>query len=326
MFVSNGIGIDLGTTSVLIYEEKREVILNEPSIIAVEKNSKKVLAVGHKAKRMVGRAPGNISIIKPLKQGAIYDYDLTEIMLKKFIYKAIGKRVIKPKVVICVPSGVTNVEKRAVENAAKHAGARKVKILTKPVAAALGAHLDINHPFGNMIVDIGGGTSDIAVVSLGNEVVHNSLRLAGDDFDQAIINYIRKKYNLIIGESTAERIKITIGGAIKRPKTKSILVGGKSFVSGLPKQITINSDELTEGLNNIVEATIAAIYKVVEITPPELIADVMTQGIVLTGGGSLLYGLDKLIEKRLGIATRVAENPQTCVAVGTGIYATYAFE
>ncbi|WP_305768681.1 rod shape-determining protein [Candidatus Epulonipiscium viviparus] len=325
MFLSNGIGIDLGTTSVLIYEEKRGVILDEPSVVAVDRYSRKILAVGNKAKKMVGKAPGNIKIIRPLRQGAISDYEMTEMMLKYFIYKAIGKRLIKPKVVICVPSGVTNVEKRAVESAARHAGARKVKILAEPVAAAIGANLDINHAFGNMIVDIGGGTSDIAVVSLGGEVVHNSLRLAGEDFDQAIMFYIRKKHNLIIGETTAERVKIAIGGAISRPESGLITVKGKSFVSGLPKSIVITSEELVEGLKTIVNTTIEAIYRVVEITPPELISDIMKQGIILTGGGSLLYGLDKVITKRLGIAAKVADHPKTCVVKGTGIYATYVF-
>ncbi|WP_029488332.1 rod shape-determining protein [Candidatus Epulonipiscium viviparus] len=325
MFLSNGIGIDLGTTSVLIYEEKRGVILDEPSVVAVDRYSRKILAVGNKAKKMVGKAPGNIKIIRPLRQGAISDYEMTEMMLKYFIYKAIGKRLIKPKVVICVPSGVTNVEKRAVESAARHAGARKVKILAEPVAAAIGANLDINHAFGNMIVDIGGGTSDIAVVSLGGEVVHNSLRLAGEDFDQAIMFYIRKKHNLIIGETTAERVKIAIGGAISRPESGFITVKGKSFVSGLPKSIVITSEELVEGLKTIVNTTIEAIYRVVEITPPELISDIMKQGIILTGGGSLLYGLDKVITKRLGIAAKVADHPKTCVVKGTGIYATYVF-
>lgn len=318
------IGIDLGTTSILIYEEKKGIILNEPSIVAINKKGK-ILAIGNKAKKMLGKTPKSIEIIKPIKQGVLSDYNMTESMLKYFIYKAIGKRLFKPKVVICVPSKITQVEHLAVESAARYAGARKVKIITEPVAAAIGSNLNITHAFGHMIVDIGGGTSDIAVISLGDEVVNNSLRIAGDDIDQAIINYIRKKYNLIIGEATAEEIKISLGGAINRPTMLKMSVNGKSILSGLPISIMITSEEITRALKEIVDTIISAIYNVMEITPPELIADIMKQGIILTGGGSLLYGLDTLITNRLGVKVKIANDPKTCVVTGTGIYATYIF-
>ncbi|OOB76970.1 MAG: rod shape-determining protein [Epulopiscium sp. Nuni2H_MBin003] len=325
-FKGSGIGIDLGTTSVLVYNDKKGIVLQEPSVVAMNEFTGSVLAIGEEAHKMRGKAPRNIKIIRPLRQGVISDYDVTEIMLKHFIKKAIGKRLIKPRIAVCVPSGITEIEKRAVENATRQSGARRVKIITEPLAAAIGAQLDVRQPYGNMVVDIGGGTSDIAVISLSGEVINSSLRIAGDNFDDAIIVYIRKTYNLAIGEVTAENIKIEIGGALDRNQPTTMEIKGVNIVDGLPKRIEITSTEITQSISEIVDSIIQTIYNVLELTPPELIADILEKGMILTGGGSLLYGLDKLIYERLGIAANIATEPVKCVAIGTGLFAMHAFD
>ena len=318
------IGIDLGTATVIAYVKGIGIVLREPSVVAVDKNSGDVLAVGQEARRMLGRTPGNIVAVRPLRQGVISDYTVTEKMLKYFIQKAVGKqRFRKPLISICVPSQVTEVERKAVEDAAFQAGARDVKIIEEPIAAAIGAGIDISRPCGNMIVDIGGGTSDIAVISLGGTVVSTSIKVAGDDFDDAIVRYMRKTHNLLIGERTAEEIKVKIGSAYKRPEVVSMDVRGRNLVTGLPKTITVTSDETLDALKEITSQIVEAVHTVLEKTPPELAADVADRGIVLTGGGSLLYGLEELIEEKTGINTMTAEDPMTAVAVGTGKFVEF---
>ena len=273
---------------------------------------------------MLGRTPGNIVAVRPLRQGVISDYTVTEKMLKYFIQKAVGKqRFRKPLISICVPSGVTEVERKAVEDATFQAGARDVKIIEEPIAAAIGAGIDIARPCGNMIVDIGGGTSDIAVISLGGTVVSTSIKIAGDDFDDAIVRYMRKKHNLLIGERTAEDIKIRIGSAFPRPELEQVDVRGRNLVTGLPKTITVTSMETEEALRDTTVQIVEAVHSVLEKTPPELAADIADRGIVLTGGGSLLYGLEELIESKTGITTMTAEEPMTAVAIGTGKYVEF---
>ena len=312
-------GIDLGTASVLVYVRKKGVVLNEPSVVALDKNTDKILAVGEEARQMLGRTPGNIVAIRPLKDGVISDFEITERMLKHFIQKACGtRRIFKPRVIICVPSGVTQVEKRAVIDAANQAGARKTYLIEEPVAAAIGAGLDISKPSGNMIADIGGGTTDVAVISLGGIVVNASIKIAGDKFDEAIIRYMRKKYNLLIGERTAEEMKINIGSAFESGNGKSMEVRGRNLVTGLPKTHEVFSNEMVEALEEPVAAIVDTIHSVIEKTPPELAADISNSGIVLTGGGALLHGLDMLLNQRLGTPVRVADDPISCVAIGTG--------
>ncbi|NLX87225.1 MAG: rod shape-determining protein [Clostridiales bacterium] len=312
-------GIDLGTASVLVYVRKKGVVLNEPSVVALDKNTDKILAVGEEARQMLGRTPGNIVAIRPLKDGVISDFEITERMLKHFIQKACGtRRIFKPRVIICVPSGVTQVEKRAVIDAANQAGARKTYLIEEPVAAAIGAGLDISKPSGNMIADIGGGTTDVAVISLGGIVVNASIKIAGDKFDEAIIRYMRKKYNLLIGERTAEEMKIRIGSAFETGNGKSMDVRGRNLVTGLPKTHEVFSNEMVEALEEPVAAIVDTIHSVIEKTPPELAADISNSGIVLTGGGALLHGLDMLLNQKLGAPVRVADNPISCVAIGTG--------
>ena len=273
---------------------------------------------------MLGRTPGNIVAVRPLRQGVISDYTVTEKMLKYFIQKAVGKqRFRKPLISICAPSQVTEVERKAVEDAAFQAGARDVKIIEEPIAAAIGAGIDIARPCGNMIVDIGGGTSDIAVISLGGTVVSASIKIAGDDFDDAIVRYMRKKHNLLIGERTAEDIKIRIGSAYPRPESVTVDVRGRNLVTGLPKTITVTSEETEEALKDTTSQIVEAVHSVLEKTPPELAADIADRGIVLTGGGSLLYGLEELIESKTGITTMTAEDPMTAVAIGTGRYVEF---
>ena len=273
---------------------------------------------------MLGRTPGNIVAVRPLRQGVISDYTVTEKMLKYFIQKAVGKqRFRKPLISICVPSQVTEVERKAVEDAVFQAGARDVKIIEEPIAAAIGAGIDIARPCGNMIVDIGGGTSDIAVISLGGTVVSASIKIAGDDFDDAIVRYMRKKHNLLIGERTAEDIKIRIGSAYPRPESVTVDVRGRNLVTGLPKTITVTSEETEEALKDTTSQIVEAVHSVLEKTPPELAADIADRGIVLTGGGSLLYGLEELIESKTGITTMTAEDPMTAVAIGTGRYVEF---
>jgi len=312
--LSTDIGIDLGTASILVYIRGKGVVLKEPSVVAFDRDTNKIKAIGEEARLMLGRTPGNIVAVRPLRQGVISDYTVTEKMLKYFIQKAIGKRMLKkPRISVCVPSGVTEVEKKAVEDATLQAGAREVAIIEEPIAAAIGAGIDISRPCGNMIVDIGGGTTDIAVISLGGTVVSTSIKIAGDDFDEAIVRYMRKKHNLLIGERTAEDIKIKVGSAYPKAEVTTMNVRGRNLVTGLPKTVEVSSEETEEALQ-IVEA----VHSVLEKTPPELASDIADRGIVLTGGGSLLSGLEDLIEAKTGINTMTAEDPMTCVAIGTG--------
>lgn len=311
-------GIDLGTASILVYARGKGIVLNEPSVVAIDQNTNKFLAVGEEARKMLGRTPGNIIAIRPLRDGVISDYDVTEKMLKYFIQKAIGRSFFKPRIIVCVPSGVTEVEKRAVLEASIQAGSRKTYLIEEPIAAAIGAGLDITQPNGNMIIDIGGGTTDVAVISLGGIVVSRSLRIAGDDCDDAISRYIRKKHNMMIGERSAEGLKINIGTAYKRDKELFMDVRGRNLVTGLPKTIQISSSEMLEALEEPIASIIEAVHSVLERTPPELAADIGNTGIVMTGGGALLYGLDKLIQEKTGIPTKLADNPIECVAIGTG--------
>ena len=318
------IGIDLGTASILVYVKGKGVVLKEPSVVAFDRDTNRIKAIGEEARLMLGRTPGNIVAVRPLRQGVISDYTVTEKMLKYFIQKAVGKqRFRKPLISICVPSQVTEVERKAVEDAAFQAGARDVKIIEEPIAAAIGAGIDIARPCGNMIVDIGGGTSDIAVISLGGTVVSASIKIAGDDFDDAIVRYMRKKHNLLIGERTAEDIKIRIGSAYPRPESVTVDVRGRNLVTGLPKTITVTSEETEEALKDTTSQIVEAVHSVLEKTPPEWPADIADRGIVLTGGGSLLYGLEELIESKTGITTMTAEDPMTAVAIGTGRYVEF---
>ncbi|HJD13856.1 MAG TPA: rod shape-determining protein [Candidatus Ruminococcus avistercoris] len=315
------IGIDLGTTSILVYAKGKGIVLKEPSVVAYDKDADRIRAIGEEARQMIGRTPGNITAIRPLRQGVISDYLITERMLKYFIQKAMGRRAFrKPRINICIPSGVTEVEKKAVEEATYQAGAKEVTLIEEPVAAAIGAGIDITLPFGNLIVDIGGGTTDIAVISLGDTVVSSSLKVAGNDFDQAIIRYVRRVHNLFIGEQTAEAVKIRIGGAYPRPQTDTMEVKGRNVITGLPKTVTLTSEEVREALKETTAQIVEAIHGVLETTPPELAADIAERGIILTGGGSLLEGLEELIEETTGINTMTAENPAHAVAEGTGRY------
>jgi rod shape-determining protein MreB len=298
--------------------------LKEPSVVAFDRDTNKIKAIGEEARLMLGRTPGNIIAVRPLRQGVISDYTVTEKMLKYFIQKAVGKqRFRKPRISVCVPSGVTEVEKKAVEDATYQAGAREVAIIEEPIAAAIGAGIDISRPCGNMIVDVGGGTTDIAVISLGGTVVSTSVKIAGDDFDDAIIRYMRKKHNLLIGERTAEDIKIKIGSAYRRPESISMEVRGRNLVTGLPKTIEVNSEETEEALKETTAQIVESVHSVLEKMPPELAADIADRGIVLTGGGCLLYGLEELIEEKTGITTMTAEDPMTAVAIGTGKFVEF---
>lgn len=317
--ISTDIGIDLGTASILVYIKGKGVVLKEPSVVAFDIDTNKIKAIGEEARLMLGRTPGNIVAVRPLRQGVISDYTVTEKMLKYFIQKALGKKILKkPRISVCVPSEVTEVEKKAVEDATYQAGAREVAIIEEPIAAAIGAGIDISRPCGNMIVDIGGGTTDIAVISLGGTVVSTSIKIAGDDFDEAIIRYMRKKHNLLIGERTAEDIKIKIGSAYPSAEAVSMDIRGRNLVTGLPKTVTVTSTETEEALKEATAQIVEAIHSVLEKTPPELAADIADRGIVLTGGGSLLQGLEELIEEKTGINTMTAEDPMTAVAIGTG--------
>lgn len=318
---SPDIGIDLGTASILVYIKDKGVVLKEPSVVAFDRDTNKIKAIGEEARLMLGRTPGNIVAVRPLRQGVISDYTVTEKMLKHFIQKAVGKKSFrKPRIAVCVPSGVTEVEKKAVEDATYQAGAREVAIIEEPIAAAIGAGIDISRPCGNMIVDIGGGTTDIAVISLGGTVVSTSIKIAGDDFDEAIVRFMRKKHNLLIGERTAEDIKIKVGTCFPKDNVETLDVRGRNLVTGLPKTVTVTSTETEEALRETTAQIVEAVHSVLEKTPPELAADIADRGIVLTGGGSLIRGLDELIESKTGINTMVAEDPMTCVAIGTGKY------
>ena len=319
---SSDIGIDLGTASILVYVKGKGVVLKEPTVVAYDRDTNKIRAIGEEARLMLGRTPGNIVAIRPLRQGVISSYEITEKMLKYFIQKAVGKSFFgrRPRISVCVPSGVTEVEKKAVEDSTYQAGAREVFIIEEPVAAAIGAGIDISRPCGNMIVDIGGGTSDIAVISLGGTVVSTSIKVAGDDFDDAIVRFMRKRHNILIGERTAEEIKINIGTCYKRPENIAMDIRGRNLVTGLPKTVTVTSDETEEALREVTAQIVDAVHSVLEKTPPELAADIADRGIVLTGGGSLLHGLEDLIEENTGITTITAEDPLTAVAIGKGKY------
>ena len=325
MAAGTDIGIDLGTASVLVYVKGKGVVLKEPSVVAFDRNTNKIKAIGEEARLMLGRTPGNIVAVRPLRQGVISDYTVTEKMLSYFISRTVGKSLFgrKPRISVCVPSGATEVEKKAVEDATYQAGAREVSIIQEPVAAAIGAGIDIAKPCGNMIVDIGGGTADIAVISLGGVVVSNSIKVAGDDFDEAIVRFMRKKHNLLIGERTAEEIKINVGTVYKRPENLTMDVRGRNLVTGLPKTVTVTSEETEEALREPAYQIVDAVHNVLERTPPELAADISDRGIVLTGGGSLIQGLEELIEEKTGINTMTAEDPLTAVAIGTGKYIEY---
>ncbi len=322
--MSVDIGIDLGTASVLVYLNGKGVVLKEPSVVAYDKDTNEIKAIGEEARLMLGRTPGNIVAVRPLRQGVISDYTVTEKMIKYFVQKSLGRRTLKkPRISICVPSGVTEVERKAVEEATFAAGAREVHLIEEPVAAAIGAGIDISKACGNMIVDVGGGTSDIAVISLGGTVVNTSIKVAGDDFDEAIVRYIRKKHNLLIGERTAEEIKIKIGTTYPLVEEEKMEVRGRNLVTGLPKTVTVTSTETEEALKETTSQIVEAVISVLERTPPELSADVLDRGIVLTGGGSMLRGLQELIEERTGINTMTAEDPMKVVAIGTGQYVEF---
>ncbi len=319
------IGIDLGTSSSLVFATGKGVVLKEPSVVAYDKDTEKIRAIGEDARQMIGRTPGNIEAVRPLRQGVITDYLITEKMLKYFISKAIGRRAFrKPRISICVPSGVTEVEKKAVEEATYQAGAREVHLIEEPIAAAIGANIDILRPCGNMVVDIGGGTTDVAIVSLGDTVVSTSVKVAGDNFDQAIMRHVRKNHNLFIGEITAEAIKMQIGTAYEQPDLATMEVRGRNVITGLPKVANITSEEIRSALKECTAQILDTVHGILEKTPPELAADVVDRGIVLTGGGALLRGMDKLIEEKTGINTILAEDPMMAVAVGTGRYAEIA--
>ena len=317
--MSVDIGIDLGTASVLVYVRGKGVVLKEPSVVAFDRDTNVIKAIGEEARMMLGRTPGNIVAVRPLRQGVISDYTVTEKMIKYFVQKALGKRTFKkPRISICVPSGVT-----AVEEATFAAGAREVHLIEEPVAAAIGAGIDIAKPCGNMIVDIGGGTSDIAVISLGGTVVNTSIKVAGDDFDEAIVRYMRKKHNLLIGERTAEDIKIKIGTTYPLVEEETMEVRGRNLVTGLPKTVTVTSSETEEALREATSQIVEAVISVLEQTPPELSADILDRGIVLTGGGAMLRGLEELIEEKTGINTMTAEDPMKVVAIGTGQFVEF---
>ncbi|MCL2350710.1 MAG: rod shape-determining protein MreB [Defluviitaleaceae bacterium] len=323
--LSEDIGIDLGTASILVYIKGRGIVLQEPSVVAIDKASSNILAVGSDARRMLGRTPGNIIAVRPLRHGVISDYEITEQMLRYFIKKA-SRRISsmrKPRLSVCVPSGVTQVERRAVEDATRAAGARQVHIIEETIAAAIGAGIDIAKPRGSMIVDVGGGTTDVAVISLGNCVVSSSVKMAGDDFDEAIIRFVRKRHNILIGERTAEDLKINVGAAFKRAGDVKMEARGRNLISGLPRTVSVSSDDMLEALREPVSAIIETIHSVLEKTPPELASDIIDRGMVMTGGGALLFGLDKLIKQSTGVDVAIAEDATSCVAIGTGKYVEY---
>nr|WP_200773901.1 rod shape-determining protein [Tepidibacter formicigenes] len=317
--ISKDMGIDLGTANTLVYVRGNGIVVREPSVVAIRDDNKEVLAVGEEAKKMIGRTPGNIIAIRPMKDGVIADFDVTQSMLRYFIKKAYPKKaLISPRIAVCVPYGVTEVEKRAIEEAARQAGARDAYLIEEPMAAAIGAGLKVEEPDGNMVVDIGGGTSEIAVISLGGIVTAKSIRVGGDEFDESIVNYVKKEYNLMIGERTAEEVKIKIGSAFKEEKEEKLDIRGRDLVSGLPKTINITSSEVREALKEPITIIVDGIKATLERTPPELAADIMENGIMLTGGGALLKGLDKLVKEETGMPVYIAENPLDCVAIGTG--------
>ena len=312
------IGIDLGTATVIVYVKGKGVVLREPSVVAIDKNTGEVLAVGKEARKMLGRTPGNIIATRPLRDGVISDYTVTEKMLKYFINKVCGKYIFAPRMMICVPSLVTEVEKKAVIDAAGQAGARKVYLIEEPLAAAIGAGLDISKPCGNMVVDIGGGTTDIAIISLNGTVISTSIKVAGDKFDEAIVRYIKRKHNIAIGERTAEDLKINIGCVYPKIQDNDMQIRGRDLTTGLPKTITVYSSEMIEALGSCANQIIEAVHSILEKTPPELAADISEKGIYMTGGGCLINGLDKLIQEATGINVMIADDAVSCVALGTG--------
>jgi rod shape-determining protein MreB len=317
--MSKDLGIDLGTANTLIYVKGEGIVLREPSVVAINSDTKKVLAVGTEAKEMIGRTPGNIVAIRPLKDGVIADFDVTQTMLKKFIEKVSHKgSFTSPRIVVCYPSGITEVEKRAIDEATKQAGARDVLLLEEPMAAAIGSGLPVNEPTGSMIVDIGGGTTEVAIISLGGIVTAKSLRVAGDDFDQAIISYIKKEYSLMVGERTAEKVKLELGSAFDLGEENTMEIRGRDLITGLPKVVLIKESEIREALREPVNAIIEAIKTTLEKTPPELASDIIDKGITLAGGGAMLRGLDKLITAETHMPVHIAESPLDCVALGAG--------
>lgn len=318
MGLAKDIGIDLGTASVLVYIKGKGIVLNEPSVVAMDKGTGKLLKVGAEAQAMLGRTPGNIIAIRPLREGVISDYDMTERMLREFIRKVSGYSLFKPRVIICVPSGITEVEERAVIDAGIQAGARKVYLIEEPVAAAIGAGIDITQPDGHMVVDIGGGTADIAVISLGGVVESASIKIAGDQLNEAVVKYMRRKHNLLVGERTAEDMKKKIGCVFPQEEETQMEVKGRCLLTGLPKIVNVTSTEMLEAFEEPIERIIETVHSVLERTPPELVADISTNGIVMTGGGSLVKGFDKLITDRTGIRTMIADDAVSCVALGTG--------
>ncbi len=319
------IGVDFGTANVLVYVKKKGIVLREPSVVAVNQDTGKILAVGEEARQMIGRTPGNISAIRPLKDGVIADYDVAETMLRYFIEKVTRHSfVFRPRIMICVPSGVTPVERRAVQEAAEQAGARRTQLIEEPMAAAIGAGLPVDTAVGSMVVDIGGGTADVAVLSLGGIVASDSIRVAGDKFDEAIVDYVRKNFSVAIGERTAEEVKIQIGAAYPEARNLQMVVKGRDLFTGLPKGVSMTTEQAAEALHKPVMDIVLCVRKVLEDTPPELASDIMDNGIIMTGGGSMLFGLDKLISKYTGVPVSLADDPLTCVAVGTGKALEYA--
>ncbi len=318
MIFARDIGIDLGTTTVLVYVKGKGVQLREPSVVAMDKNTGRLLKVGMEAQRMLGRTPGNIVAIRPIRFGVISDYDMTERMMRELIRKVTPFSLFKPRVVICVPSGITEVEERAIIDAGMQAGARKVFLMEAPVAAALGAGIDITKPDGHMVIDIGGGTTDIAIISLSGVVQSASIKVAGEEFDDAIIKYVKRKHNVLIGDTTAEEIKKSIGCVFPKGDNAAMNVKGRCLMTGLPRVVTINSNEMIEAFEEVSERILEAIHQVLEDTPPELVADVSNNGIVMTGGGSLVWGFDKLVESRTSIETHIADDAESCVAYGMG--------
>ncbi len=320
LFEFNDIGIDLGTASVLVYVKGKGIVLREPSVVAVNRTTGEIIAIGEEARIMLGRTPGNIVAVRPLRNGVISNFHDTERMLRYFLRKVIGRKLFfKPRVIVCVPSGVTEVERRSVIEATEEAGARHTGLIEEPMAAAIGAGIDISAPFGNMVMDIGGGTTDIAVISLGGIVISDSVKVAGDKFDEAIVRYMKKKHNMLIGERTAEEIKINIGSAFPRKEQIFMEVAGRNLISGLPKVVTISSNETIEALEEPLNAMMETLHGVLERIPPELSSDIAENGICMTGGGALLYGLDRLLSEKTGIPCYVAEDAISCVAIGTGM-------
>jgi len=318
MLFGRDIGIDLGTATVLVFIKGKGIVLREPSVVAMDKNTGRLLKVGEEAQRMLGRTPGNIVAIRPLREGVISDYDMTERMLKEIIRKVTTFSLFKPRLVICVPSGITEVEERAVIDAGLQAGARKVFLIEEPVAAAIGAGLDITRPEGHMVVDVGGGTTDVAVISLSGVVASESIKIAGDSFDEALVKYIKRKHNVLIGDSTAEELKRTIGCVFPRPEMAAVEVKGRCLMTGLPRMVAVSSNDMIEAFEEVSERILETIHQVLEGTPPELVADIANNGIVMTGGGSLIWGFDKLVESRTSIRTHIADDAVSCVAFGTG--------